>query len=486
MSGPTGYASGLESEDSAPQDTRAAGALESARSRFAIASCARLWPALLVFLLVIAGCGGSDSGDASGADSTRTEAASDGTESENGDASSDNGDNGDGEDNGEGDEEKKPKREKTTSVQAAEVTRGSLVIPVVAEGRIRARKAAEIHSEISGRVDRVLVQEGSRVGTGQVLVRLDGREYEVAIAEARSRYLEALSLILVEEERLEASAGASEDLEKELVDLWEQERRGKITREERLDREREIEIQALKGGALRQKLVEARTGLATAKADEERARLNLERTEIRAPFSGVISDLDLQSGERITTGDLICNLINNTEVEAEVGVLESDLRGLEVGRAALLAIPALAETLRATVDVIAPEIDPDSRTCRVLLRYTSDDGRVRPGMFVRASIAGQTFEDRVLVPREAILMRDDRPLVFKVEDNRAKWVYVTTGLQNDRVVEIKSVIQGGPLDPGTKVIVSDHLTLTENAKVKVSKTRGLGDPWVAVAAHSDS
>lgn len=450
---------------------------------------------LLVLLLGLwTGCGGTgDSGDGSDADSTGTAsesaAGSDSPGESSSDESGDDGeDSGDSEDSDDKDGEDKPRKEKTTSVQAATVTRGNLVIPVVAEGRIRARKTAEIRSEISGRVDRILVQEGSRVGRGQVLARLDGREYEVAIAESRSRYLESLSRILVEEERRE-SDGAGGDtiaaLEEELVDLWEQERLGKMSRDERLARERAIEIAALENGAFRQRLVDARTGLAGAKADEERARLNLERTEIRAPFAGVVSNLTLQPGERITTGDPICNLVDNVDVEAEVGVLESDLRGLVVGRPALLMIPALAETLQASVDVIAPEIDPDTRTCRVLLRYRSEDGRVRPGMFVRASIAGQTFEDRILVPREAILMRDERPLVFKVEDGRAKWVYVTTGMQNDRVVEISGVIQGGPLDPGTKVIVTDHLTLTENAKVKVTKTRGLGDPW-ALASRTDS
>jgi multidrug efflux pump subunit AcrA (membrane-fusion protein) len=118
----------------------------------------------------------------------------------------------------------------------------------------------------------------------------------------------------------------------------------------------------------------------------------------------------------------------------------------------------------------------------VLLRLRSTGGRVKPGMFVRAAIAGQLHQGRVLVPRAAILTRDGRPLLFKVEDDRARWVYVQLGQRNDAAVEIERVLQGGPLDPGTLVIVDNHLTLTHETKVKVSRTVPLDDPWAQRAS----
>jgi Cu(I)/Ag(I) efflux system membrane fusion protein len=127
-----------------------------------------------------------------------------------------------------------------------------------------------------------------------------------------------------------------------------------------------------------------------------------------------------------------------------------------------------------------PEIDPESRTCQVLLRFDNPEGTARPGMFVRAAIAARVYPGCILVPREAILTRDGRPLVFKVVDDRAEWVYVRLGRSNDRVVEIDRVLQGGPLDPGTQVIVSDHLTLSHNAPVKVRKVLQPELPFAAV------
>jgi multidrug efflux pump subunit AcrA (membrane-fusion protein) len=129
------------------------------------------------------------------------------------------------------------------------------------------------------------------------------------------------------------------------------------------------------------------------------------------------------------------------------------------------------------IDVISPDIESESRTCSVLMRLKGDRGRIKPGMFVRAEIAGRILEDRLLVAREAILTRDGRPVLFRIEDGRAKWVYLQLGERNDHLVEITRVDQGGPLDPGTLVVVRNHLTLTHDAKVKVKKNVGIKDPW---------
>jgi RND family efflux transporter MFP subunit len=236
-------------------------------------------------------------------------------------------------------------------------------------------------------------------------------------------------------------------------------------------------MEAVRNGAYRRELMEVRSGLAAARADAARLELDLERAVLKAPFSGVITELDLNPGERVQSGETVCRLVDEVNIEADVGVLESDLGAIEVGRPALLTLPALGETIPVQVDVVSPDIDTESRTCSVLLRLKSETGRVKPGMFVRAAIAGRVFEDRLMVPREAILTRDGRPVVFRVEEDRAKWVYVKLGERNEHLVEIERVEQGGPLDPGTLVVVDNHLTLTHEAKVKVKQTRDPADPW---------
>lgn len=423
-----------------------------------------------VLALPIAGCGDGD-GAAAGDDSTAVDVAGGTMESE--------GENFGEDDETEGDDsEKQPRRERSTSVDAAAVIRADLVKPVIAEGTIRARHTAEIRAEIGGKVTRVQAQEGQQLRSGQLIAKIDDREYEVAETEARADYLQALSLLAVEQDDIEFQE-MTEDLRDEFADLERLERQGKITREERMAREVELDVEALKAGKFRLEIAAARSGVAKARAALERARLNLEHTEIRAPFNGVITGLTLTAGQQLSLNEVVCNIVDNVNIEAEVGVLEADLAYVEPGRPALLVVPALAETLGVNVDVVSPRFDRESRTCEVLLRLENEDGRLRPGMFVRALIAGETFRDRLLVPREAILTRDGRPLLFKVEDDRAKWLYVRLGESNDDLIEIERVIQGGSLEPGDDVVVSDHLTLAHDAKIRVKKTVSSGDPWVS-------
>jgi membrane fusion protein (multidrug efflux system) len=426
-------------------------------------------PAFLLVLLLtspLIGCGSGGATDGAGADSTQT-------------ASSDESGGGGSDDSASADstaERTKKPREQTTSVHVAEAFRGDLVIPVIAEGTIRARHTTEIRTEIAGPIVRIQAREGDPVRRGQLIAKLDDREYEVAAEEARGSYVRAISLLAIEDESFDIPERPAE-LQTQIDELLKLEQKGVITREERLAREIALDVEAVKDGHYRLDILASRSGIATARAALERARINLERTEIRAPFSGVVTELLLSEGEHVSIGQTICTLVNNNDLEAEVGVLESDIGFLDVGRPALLAIPALGDTLHITVDVISPRFDRDSRTCQVLLRLENPTGKIRPGMYVRAIVSGQRFPNRLLVPKEAILTRDGRPLLFKVEDKRAKWVYLQLGRQNDDVVEIDQVLQGGSLSPGDLVIVNNHLTLSHDAAVTVKKTVPIRDPW---------
>jgi len=436
-------------------------------------AAARALVPVLSLLLLLSGCGGkngNDPGDKAG------EAAADSAGATEGSAAPAPEKPGD-----QAKSKKKKRTEKPVSVKVCKAFRGDLVVPVVAEGAIRARRTADLRFELAGTIRRIAVREGQWVKKGQLLAQLDDREYKIRIEEAHSRYLQALGKVAVEEngERLPQDDERARLFRKKLRELAEREARGEITRDERLDREIALGMAAVGEGGFRRELVEARSGLAQARADEEQARLNLEKTQLRAPFSGVITALTLTPGEWVNASQVFATLVDNVDIEAAVGVLESDLKNLEVGRPALLTIPALGDTLPVKVDVISPRIDPESRTCQVLMRLRSEDGRVKPGMFVRALIAGEILHDRLLVPREAILTRDGRPLLFKVVDGRSKWVYVRLGARNDLFVEIEKVLQGGPLEVGTPVVISNHLTLAHDAKIKVKKTVTPPDAWAS-------
>ena len=116
---------------------------------------------------------------------------------------------------------------------------------------------------------------------------------------------------------------------------------------------------------------------------------------------------------------------------------------------------------------INPIVDPQSKTCRVTVELDNPQGKLKEGMFTFVELEAQIFKHRFIVPKEAILIRDQRKLVFILRNGLAKWCYVTTGLEDDQFVEILDSTLG--LEEGELVLTKGHYTLTHDAPVKVVK-----------------
>ncbi|MBN1425876.1 efflux RND transporter periplasmic adaptor subunit [Candidatus Fermentibacteria bacterium] len=419
-----------------------------------------LLAAVLIGVLLLGGCGARTGSDSAGADSTAAGTA----EVDSGEAAAGS-------------------KEKAISVEAAMVWKGNLVTPIHADGAIRTPQSVEIRTKVGGDLVSVNVRDGDRVQKGQVIALLDQREFMLAVEESRHRYLAALAQAVADADSSGASDDVVEEFRRQRQELEDLQRRGTKTKEHVRQRTVELEMQALKAGAYRGDLFAQRTGLADARITEERARLSLEHSRITAPFAGTVHGVAVVAGATVSAGSVICRLVNNEQVEAAVNVLETDLGDLEEGRPALVVIPATGDTVAAFVSVISPILDEASRTCQVIMRFANPRMRLRSGMFARAQIAGFIYPDRLLVSTEAVLTRSERPLVFKVNGDRAQWLYVETGQRNDQWVEITSVSSGGSLAPGDRVVISDHLTLAHEARIQVRTTRDIQDRWITHSAH---
>ncbi|PIP77427.1 MAG: hypothetical protein COW85_08810, partial [Ignavibacteria bacterium CG22_combo_CG10-13_8_21_14_all_37_15] len=217
--------------------------------------------------------------------------------------------------------------------------------------------------------------------------------------------------------------------------------------------------------AKREEIIQNKSGLTTAINAYKRAKLNYEYSKISAPFNGTVGDFDLVKGQRINAGQKLCKLFNSSSLRIDVGVLENDITKIKVGNVAKIEIPSITgETFSGRVVNVSPYIDKETKTCKVTIQIQNGSNKLKPGMFVKVFIESNNLQSRILIPKEALLVRDKRPLVFVVEGDLAKWKYIQIGEQNDEFIE---VTEG--LEPRENVIVEGQYTLAHDAKVRVIK-----------------
>ncbi|MGD8697662.1 MAG: efflux RND transporter periplasmic adaptor subunit [Gemmatimonadales bacterium] len=323
-------------------------------------------------------------------------------------------------------------------VSASSVTRDTFVVTVSAAGQAQAMARTLLAAEVEGPVTDVYVEEGDWVRQGQVLARIDPERYAFELEKARAAL-----------ERAEAQFA-----EYTLFDD-------------------EIEDEELR--AERRRMARARSGLSEAEVTVREAELNVERATIRAPFAGSIANMAIVPGERVQQRDSIAEVVDLAQVRIEVQALETEVPFLQEGRQARVTLSAFPDTFfLGRVASINPVVDPRTRTSRVTVVLPNPDGAVKPGMYARVRIAARLYANRVMVPRSAILERDNRTLVFVFEPDSegatqglAKWTYVTTGLENENFFEIVPGEGTTMLEPGQIVLTEGHYTLIHDARVRL-------------------
>jgi RND family efflux transporter MFP subunit len=194
----------------------------------------------------------------------------------------------------------------------------------------------------------------------------------------------------------------------------------------------------------------------------------MERTQVRAPFSGRVADLVVVRGQHVGSGAELMTVVAMNPIKVELNVLEQNIGYIREGRRARVTFAAFPDELFVgRVVSVNPIVDSSIRTGRVTLLLDNPRGRIKPGMYADAAVEAQYFPDRILVPRTAILEKEHRTMLFVFEDGRAKWRYVTVGEGNDDLVEIVPHEDTEMVAPGETVLVNNHFYIHHDARVEL-------------------
>jgi membrane fusion protein (multidrug efflux system) len=321
----------------------------------------------------------------------------------------------------DGEEGEDEKKKAPVPVQISEIESGTVSAYITSTANLVAENEVKILSEVEGRVSRLAVEEGDFVQRGQVLAALVNDDEQIAVKKAERKENNA---------RLAYERG--EDLMgKEL-----------ISREEydRFTMEYEIAQQELAEG-----------------------QWALEKTVIRSPFSGRVSERATQVGQHIRPGDEMFQVTDFDPLIARIFLPERDVIGLEEGRAVRIDLNAdEAVQFDGRIRQISPVVDTATGTVKVTVESVGTPPTVRPGSFVTVNIVRTTHEDTTLLPREAVLRELQSAHVFLASEGEAEKREIELGLEEGDFVEALSGVE-----PGERVIIAGQGGLKDGSPVKI-------------------
>lgn len=209
---------------------------------------------------------------------------------------------------------------------------------------------------------------------------------------------------------------------------------------------------------------------ATAQRDVSEAtvrqlKIQLEKSTVVAPISGVVDELMKKKGEFTEAGMPLVTIVQVDTIKAKVGLPERDVQYFKKGDSVRVTLDAYPDKVfSGTIHRIATTAEQTTRTFITEVKVENPEGFLKPGMVARATFVRQAFADSLLVPIFAVISLEDKRLVAVEENGVARARIVETGLLKGDMVQITK-----GLSPGDRLIVKGQRDLKEGAAVQVDK-----------------
>ncbi|MBI3041650.1 MAG: efflux RND transporter periplasmic adaptor subunit [Betaproteobacteria bacterium] len=306
-------------------------------------------------------------------------------------------------------------------VKAAPVKVGTVTHDVSAVGSLLANESVVIRPEVAGRVAAIQFNEGQAVAAGARLVSLDSTEVQAQLAASRA------------DERLT---------------------------QQRAERAAEL---FKKNFISQQALDDAREAYKKATAQRQENEARVAKTEIRAPFSGIVGLRQVSAGAYLKAGEDIVRLDKIDVMKLDFRVPEVYLGKIRRDQPVAVRVDAFpGEQFAGRVYAVETAVDERTRTVMLRGRVENKGVRLRPGMFARVTLELGSNDKATLVPEQAIVPRGNRNFVFRVVNGKAALTEVGLGARSPGQVEITK-----GLKPGEVVVTDGQLKLQDGTPVMV-------------------
>jgi RND family efflux transporter MFP subunit len=342
---------------------------------------------------------------------------------------------------------KPPKTVKVTTVIASNPAQANAVLN--ASGYVVAQRKAEVASKGTGRLEHLYVEEGSRVKVGDVIGRLESRDVDASLAQARA------------------------DLQVQIASLAEA--KSNFDRQKRL-----VEQQLVSENDFDQADAQYKRAIAnveSAKAKVRSAEVAVENTYIRAPFDGTVLTKNADVGEIVApfgsagnSKGSIVSMADMDSLQVEADVSESNLERVKVGQPCEITLDAFPEKrYRGVVHMIVPTADRSKATVLTKVRFLAKDDQVLPEMSAKVAFLTEQMTEaevqekpKILVDPAALVERGNSKVVFHVQGQQVFEKPVKTASMVGSLIEITE-----GLSPGDQVVLSPSPDLQSGDKIKI-------------------
>lgn len=314
----------------------------------------------------------------------------------------------------------------TSIVEIAILKNEAFTLETWCNGNLQSAQKAIVPFEVQGNLVNVLVKNGQWVTKGQTLALIDDYKQKQVLSQSEVNYKLALinynDQLLVTGYRIEDTAKIPKNV-KEVAML--------------------------------------RSGLSQALLELNKARIELANTRITAPVSGLVAGLTARPYTPTTEYKNFCTLLDTRNMVVIFDVLEQDASLIKPGMAIEVMPVAMPGSFKGKIEG-ADQMLSNYGTLSVSALVPNLKGLLIDGMKVKV-VVKKIIPDQIVIPKTAVLERQNRQVVFTIEDGHAIWNYVTTGYENSTQY---TITEG--LHPGQHIIVSNNLTIGHQAPVLVS------------------